>query len=101
MSEHVSRFVLLVIVLLARVAAAVEADDRPYVRVSPRDSRYFELSNGKPFIAIGVNMVGVWAESGEEEALDRLEDWMKSLSDNFLDEAALADAISSEDRLHR
>jgi hypothetical protein len=82
MFEHVSRYVLLAIVLLTRVAAAAEVDDRPYVRVSPRDSRYFELAGGKSFIPIGLNIVGVWAKSGEDEALDRMEGWMKSLSDN-------------------
>jgi hypothetical protein len=82
MFGHVSRYVLPVIVLLARVAVDVQADDRPYVRVSPRDSRYFELADGRPYIPIGLNMVGVWAKAGEDEALDRMEGWMKSLSEN-------------------
>ena len=64
------------------VSQLVAADDRPYVRVSPRDSRYFELDNGKPFIPIGLNMVGVRATSSDDEALERMESWMKSLSEN-------------------
>jgi len=68
--------------LLLGAGVAAEADDRPYVKVSPRDSRYFELADGKPFIPVGLNMVGVWGRSGEDEALDRMEGWMKSLSEN-------------------
>jgi hypothetical protein len=30
----------------------------PTVRVSPRNTRYFELSNGQPYIPIGFNLVG-------------------------------------------
>jgi len=33
-------------------------DKISFVRVSPRDHRYFELSNGSPYIAIGFNLVG-------------------------------------------
>lgn len=33
-------------------------DKLSFVRVSQRDSRYFELSNGNPYIAIGFNLVG-------------------------------------------
>ncbi len=40
------------------------------VRVSPRDPRYFELSDGKPFIPVGINMIA----GGEE--------MMKSLAAN-------------------
>lgn len=29
-----------------------------FVRVSPRDSRYFELSDGRPYIPVGFNLVG-------------------------------------------
>lgn len=33
-------------------------EDMSFVRISPRDSRYFELSDGKPYIPIGFNLVG-------------------------------------------
>ena len=33
-------------------------DKMSFVQVSPRDNRYFELSNGAPYIAIGFNLVG-------------------------------------------
>jgi len=32
-------------------------DEMSFVRVSPRDPRYFELSNGKPYITIGFDLV--------------------------------------------
>ncbi len=52
-----------------------------YVRVSPRDARYFELSDGQPYIPVGLNMI---APPGREEsgALARMEDWMRRLSEN-------------------
>jgi hypothetical protein len=37
--------------------AAEPAERDAFVRVSPRDPRYFELSNGKPYIPIGFNLV--------------------------------------------
>lgn len=48
---------------------------QPYVRVSPRDSRYLELSDGKPYIPIGLNMVG-----GPD--LDRWSSWLSALADH-------------------
>ena len=32
-------------------------DLQHFVRVSPRDSRYFELDSGKPYIPIGMNLI--------------------------------------------
>jgi len=52
-----------------------------FVRVSPRDSRYFELSDGSPYVPIGLNMIAPYGDT-EEEALARMERWMKNLSDN-------------------
>jgi len=39
-------------------AATAHDDLSSFVVVSPRDSRYFELSNGSPYIPIGFNLVG-------------------------------------------
>jgi hypothetical protein len=52
-----------------------------YVRVSPRDRRYFELSDGSPFIPIGLNIVQL---SGPDptQAMDTMEGWLASLSAN-------------------
>jgi hypothetical protein len=37
--------------------AGAAEDAASFVRVSPRDSRYFELDNGKPYIPIGLNLI--------------------------------------------
>jgi hypothetical protein len=38
-------------------AAAETGHNSAFVRVSPRDARYFELTDGSPYIAIGFNLV--------------------------------------------
>lgn len=59
------------------VAAAEAADDslREYVRVSPQDGRYFELTDGTPYIPIGLNLCGAPADG-----LPGLEKWFAKLS---------------------
>jgi len=54
---------------------------KSFVQVSPRDRRYFELSNGNPYIPIGLNMIAPYGKT-EQEALARMEQWIKNLSDN-------------------
>jgi hypothetical protein len=49
-----------------------------FVRVSPRDPRYFELSDGRPYVPIGLNMI---APPGDE-GLPGLEAWMDRLQAN-------------------
>jgi hypothetical protein len=61
--------------------AAVEKLGQPYVRVSPRDVRYFDLSDGKPYIPIGLNMIAP-PDRDEKQALAQMEDWMRRLSAN-------------------
>jgi hypothetical protein len=46
-----------------------------FVRVSPRDPRYFELSDGSPYIPIGLNMIAPPAKEG----LPGMESWMAKL----------------------
>ena len=54
-----------------------------YVRVSPRDRRYLQLSDGKPYIPIGLNMIAPPdVRQGEDEALRAMEDWLANLSAN-------------------
>ncbi len=53
--------------LLAATPALAEPVTKasPFVRVSPRDPRYFELSDGTPWIPIGLNMIAggdAWME---------------------------------------
>ncbi len=55
---------------------AIGADDRSaFVRTSPRDARYFELSNGQAYLPIGLNMIG---PPGKD--LDGMEAWFQKLS---------------------
>jgi hypothetical protein len=47
-------------------AAGPATSGQPFVRVSPRDPRYFELTDGRPYIPVGFNLV--WApEPGDHE----------------------------------
>lgn len=60
------------------LASHPESDDRDaFVRVSPRDPRYFELSNGKPYIPIGLNMI-----RPPTDDLAGMEEWFMKLSAN-------------------
>ena len=69
------------LLLGAAGVAGAQATDQPYVRVSPRDPHYFELSDGRPYVPIGLNMI---APPGgqEKEALAQMETWMRKLSEN-------------------
>jgi len=49
-------------------AATAQNDLTSFVVVSPRDNRYFELSNGSPYVPIGFNLVG----PPREDEFDRL-----------------------------
>ncbi len=65
------------VLLLALVADLWAGDRKAFVRVSPRDTRYFELSDGTPYIPIGLNMVG--PPGGN---LTGMETWLRKLSAN-------------------
>ncbi|HON07646.1 MAG TPA: cellulase family glycosylhydrolase, partial [Verrucomicrobiota bacterium] len=56
----------------------IAADE--YVRVSQRDFRYLELSDGKPYIPIGLNLIH--PDTRPEDGLARMEEWLKKLSSN-------------------
>ena len=49
-----------------------------FVRVSPRDHRYLELTDGQPYIPIGLNMIAPPYNSG----LEGMDVWMQQLSAN-------------------
>jgi hypothetical protein len=53
-----------------------------FVRVSPRDPRYLELSDGRPCILIGLNLIAPDGArgSGETNGLARMEEWMGRLA---------------------
>ncbi len=78
--------------LLALAGTACPGDDRPaadaarapapapallpYVEVSRRDPRYFDLSDGQPYVPIGLNMI---APPGEDR-WEVMEEWMRQLA---------------------
>ena len=65
--------------LLAQSGATNDLES--FVQVSKRDPRYFELSNGKPYIPVGINMVHPPRGDGDDLAgLER--HWIKPLAEN-------------------
>jgi hypothetical protein len=75
---------LVALVLAAGLASA--ADPMTYVRVSPRDTRYFELSDGSPYVPIGLNLAvsptGVKLGISKVPELPDYERWFRRLSEN-------------------
>ncbi len=69
-----------VILTAAGGVAAADAAGIPWVRISPRDARYLELSDGTPFIPNGLNMVYPGGPKGQEQAC--MERWVDALSTN-------------------
>ena len=50
-----------------------------FVRVSPRDHRYLELTDGTPYIPIGLNIVAPpYDEADADEALRTMETWRQT-----------------------
>lgn len=74
------RFLLLSL-LTCCVFNTVIAQSEKFVQVSPRDARYFEYSDGTPYIPIGLNIIGMGGSS-TERGLAQMEDWMKNLAEN-------------------
>lgn len=75
---------LFVILLLAAATLPALADPADaYIRVSPRDHRYLELTDGTPYIPIGLNMIAPPnINKGEEAALAGMDEWLTKLSSN-------------------
>jgi hypothetical protein len=73
-----------VILLMAVAALPVLADPADaYVRVSNRDRRYLELTDGTPYIPIGLNMISPpYTKNGVEASFAGLDDWLSKLSSN-------------------
>ncbi len=53
-----------------------------FVRVSPRDHRYLETSDGTPYVPIGLNMISPPGAGDEAAALRGMEAWLDSLAAN-------------------
>ena len=70
----------------AQARAQIAGGQAAFVRVSPRDSRYFELSDGRAYIPIGLNLAvsptGVKLGVSRVGALGDYERWFRRLSEN-------------------
>jgi hypothetical protein len=71
---------VLVFSLTTQAGARPLAPSDAFVRVSPRDPRYFELSDGQAYVPIGLNLIAPGA--GEPDGLAVMENWMRQLSEN-------------------
>jgi len=67
---------------VAETPSAERPDEEAYVRVSPRDHRYFELSNGSPYIPIGLNIAFPRFLYDEDAVLNQMETRLQNLSAN-------------------
>ena len=71
-------FCLTLVVPVGAFAADGSEASGPFVKVSPRDTRYFEMSDGQPYVPIGLNMIAPPRDGG----LEGMERWFRSLSAN-------------------
>jgi hypothetical protein len=67
--------------LLAATALCVPAADT-WVRVSKRDPRYLELSDGTPYIPVGLNMIAPPGGADSAESWRVYEEWLSNLAAN-------------------
>lgn len=70
---------------IARAIEPSRPDDvTAFVRVSTRDPRYFELSNGSSYVPIGLNLIAPDRAfgAGETNGLRRMDDWFSKLAAN-------------------
>jgi hypothetical protein len=59
-----------------------EREAEQFVRVSPRDAQYLELSDGRPFIPIGLNLCWPPDRSNEQQSLAAMDRWLERLAAN-------------------
>jgi hypothetical protein len=87
-------------VFLALLPAIDATGQTGFVRVSPRDPRYFETTDGKPFIPIGMNMISPPWDKGNapEQKLAGLDEWLGQLQANganfFRDSSLISSGFS-------
>lgn len=69
--------------LIGGMALAETEAPPAFVRVSPRDPRYFELADGRPYVPIGLNLIAPDGArgGGETNGLNRMDEWIKQLAD--------------------
>ena len=68
-------------VILAEISGEAQPQQQ-CVRVSHKDPRYFELSDGRTFIPIGINMIAPDRGRDAETGLARMDEWMGRLALN-------------------
>ena len=70
--------------VLSAGRAGDAGDANAFVRVSPRDARYFELTDGRPYVPVGLNMLGPrnWKDLSGEQCVAQLDAWMGKLAAN-------------------
>ena len=74
---------LLALFILVSCHSFAADSKNEFVRVSSRNHRYLELTDGSPYIPIGLNMIAPpYTNAPQEEALLGLEAWLASLSNN-------------------
>jgi hypothetical protein len=66
--------------ILATASLGAAAAEPAFVRVSPRDTRYLELSDGHPYIPNGLNLIA--PNTRDAEGLARMGEWMQKLGTN-------------------
>jgi hypothetical protein len=64
------------------LAVSATAEMRDFVRVSPRNPKYMELTSGKSYIPIGLNLIAPPRAANEDEALQRYDAWLAALAGN-------------------
>lgn len=76
--------VLALLVALSPASATANATNSTgsFVRISPRDHRYFEFSDGSPYLPIGLNMIAPANTRSTESGLANIERWIRNLSEN-------------------
>lgn len=75
-------FAVAAAIVAGGLATAAGDHSQAFVRVSPRDHCYLELTDGAAYIPIGLNMISPPPGRDEEERLRGLEGWLASLSSN-------------------
>ncbi len=77
-------FIVIILILSTYYFLSVnESQPLKYVEISPDNPAYFQLSDGSPYIPIGINMINPnYPINDPDSALLEVETWMKNLSEN-------------------